>query len=55
MQCDSRECYEKSVELAEKPSLPHAIEVEKVSRGLIETNIAPNYKKMNQLMSPSKS
>ena len=41
-QSDSRECYSRSLELTEKElELPHAIEVEKISRGLIETNINP--------------
>ena len=41
-QRDSRECYSKSLELAKMgPELPQAIEVEKISRGLKETNINP--------------
>ena len=40
--CDSRECYNRSLELAEKePELPQAMEVKRISRGLIETNINP--------------
>ena len=39
---DSRECYCKSLELAEvEPRQPQAMEVEKISRGLMETNIEP--------------
>ena len=38
--CDSRECYSRSIELAEKgPKLPQAMKVEKISRGPMETNI----------------
>ena len=41
-QRDSRECYSRSLELAEKePELPHAMDVEKTSRWPIETNINP--------------
>ena len=40
--CDSRECYNRSLELAEKePELPQAMEVKKISRGPMETNIHP--------------
>ena len=47
---NSRECYSKTLELAErKLELPQAMEVEKVSRGPMETNINPAYKKMSQL------
>ena len=39
-QRDSRECYSRSIELAEKGlELPQAIEVEKISQGPMETNI----------------
>ena len=39
-QCDSRECYNKSLELAEMgPELPQDMEVEKITRGSMETNI----------------
>ena len=41
-QCDSRECYSKSLELAKmEPELPQAMEVKKISRGPMETNIDP--------------
>ena len=41
-QWDSRECYNKSLELAEKrENLPHTMEVEKTSKWLMETNINP--------------
>ena len=40
--CDSRECYNRSLELAEMaPELPQAIDVEKTSRRLMETDIDP--------------
>ena len=42
-QRDSRDCYSKSLELVDMaPELPQAIEVEKTSRGLMETNINPH-------------
>ena len=48
-QRDSKECYNKSLELAEiELELPQAMEVEKTSRWPMETNIDPAYKKMNQ-------
>ena len=38
----SRECYNRSLELVEnEPELPQAMEVEKISRGPIKTNIDP--------------
>ena len=41
-QLDSRECYNKSLELIEIGlELPQAMEVEKISRGPMETNIYP--------------
>ena len=41
-QRDSRECYNRSLKLAEnEPELHHAIEVEKISRWPMETNIDP--------------
>ena len=41
-QCNFKECYNKSLELAEMvPELPQAIEVEKISRWPMETNIDP--------------
>ena len=42
-QCDSRECYSRSLELAVMaPELPQAIEVEKTSRRPMETHIDPH-------------
>ena len=41
-QWDCKECYNKSLELAEKrEKLPQVLEVEKISKGPIETNIDP--------------
>ena len=41
-QWDSRECYNKSLELAKKrKELPQTMEVEKISKGPMETNIDP--------------
>ena len=41
-QCDSRECYSRSLELAKMaPELPQSMEVEKTSQGPTETNIDP--------------
>ena len=41
-QRDSRECYSRSLELAKKElELPQTVEVEKISRGQMETNIDP--------------
>ena len=41
-QCDCRDCYNKSLELAKKgPRLPRVMEVETTSQGLMETNIDP--------------
>ena len=41
-QCDSEECYDKSLESAKmEPELTQAMEVEKTSQGLMETNINP--------------
>ena len=54
-QCDSRECYSKSLELVVKePKLPQAIEVEKISRGLMETNIDPRLQENDSTMGPVK-
>ena len=40
--CDTRECYSKSLELAEMgPVLPQVMEVEKISQRPTETNIDP--------------
>ena len=42
-QRDSRECYNKSLELDDmEPKLPQVMEVEKTSRGLMETKIDPS-------------
>ena len=47
-QYDSRECYNRSLELTKKEKeLPRMMEVEKVSKGPMETNIDPYYKKKN--------
>ena len=41
-QRDSKECYDKSLELAKmEPELPQAMEIEKTSQGPMETNIDP--------------
>ena len=41
-QRNSRDCYDKLLELAEmEPELPQEMEVKKTSRGLMETNIDP--------------
>ena len=52
-QRDSRECYSISLELVEKqPELPQAIEVEKVSRGPIKTNIDPHLQEAESIAEP---
>ena len=52
-QCDSRECYNKSLELAKmEPELPQAIEVKKVSRGSMETNIDLRLQEDESIMGP---
>ena len=46
---DSRECHNKSVELAKiRKELPKTMEVEKTSKGLMETNISFAYKRTSQ-------
>ena len=42
-QLNSKECYSKSLALVEKgPELPQTMEVEKIRRGPMETNIDPH-------------
>ena len=52
-QWDSRECYNKSLELAEKrEKLPQVLDVEKVSKGTIETNIDPYFQEEESMARP---
>ena len=52
-QRDSRECYNKSLELAKMTSeLPQAMEVEKISRGPMETNIKPHLQEDESTVGP---
>ena len=52
-QRDSKDCYNKSLELAEmKPKLPQVMEVEKTSRGPMETNIDPHLQEDESTVGP---
>ena len=54
-QRNSRECYSRSLELAKKgPELPQAMEVKKISRGLMETNIDPHLQEDESTAEPVK-
>ena len=55
-QHDSRECYDKSLEMVEMElELPQAMEVKKTCRRPMETNINLAYKKMSQQRGPWKN
>ena len=52
-QWDSRECYNKLLELAEQEKeLPQTMEVEKTSRGPMETNIDPRLQEDESIAKP---
>ena len=52
-QHDSKECYSKSLKLAKMGlELPQAMEVEKISWGLMETNIDPRLQKDESIVRP---
>ena len=52
---DSRKCYNKSLELAKKRKrLPQILEVEKASKGLMETNIDPCLQEEESTVRPIK-
>ena len=52
-QCDSRECYNRSLELAKKErKLPRMMEIEKVSKEPMETNIDPLLQEEESIAGP---